>query len=47
MELSIKIQTQIKILKLIKLEPKKKSKTNPSKPKWEEEMQWCFLNALE
>ena len=50
MELSIKIQTQITILKLIKLEPKKKkkkSKANPSKPQWEKDIQWCFLNALE
>ena len=47
MELSIKIQTQIKILKLIKLEQKKKSKNDPSEPWWEEDMQWCFLNALE
>ena len=51
MELSIKIQTQITILKLIKLEPKKKkkekkSKADPSEPRWED-MQWCFLNALE
>ena len=46
MELSIKIQTQITILKLIKLEPKKKSKADPSERRWED-MQWCFLNALE
>ena len=26
---------------------KKKSKTGPSEPRWEEDMQWCFLNALE
>ena len=26
---------------------KKKIKTDPSKPRWEEDMQWCFLNALE
>ena len=49
MELSIKIQTQITILKLIKLEPKRKKKeqTDLSEPRWEEDMQWCFLNALE
>ena len=37
MELSIKIQTQITILKLIKLEQKKekeKSKADPSVPRW-------------
>ena len=33
-ELSIKIQTQITILKLIKLEQKKKSKADPSEPRW-------------
>ena len=40
MELSIKIQTQITILKLIKLEQKKKkkSKANPSEPRWEEDI---------
>ena len=33
--MSIKIQTQITILKLIKLEPKKKkSKANLSEPRW-------------
>ena len=26
---------------------KKKRKTDPSEPWWEEDMQWCFLNALE
>ena len=26
---------------------KKKSKTDPFEPRWEEDMQWCFLNALE
>ena len=26
---------------------KKKSKNDPSEPRWEEHMQWCFLNALE
>ena len=31
---SIKIQTQITILKLIKLEQKKRSKADPSEPWW-------------
>ena len=26
---------------------KKKSKIDPSEPQWEEDMQWCFLNAPE
>ena len=26
---------------------KRRSKTDPSEPWWEEDMEWCFLNALE
>ena len=26
---------------------KRRSKTDPSEPRWEEDMEWCFLNALE
>ena len=33
-ELTIKIQTQITILKLIKLEQKEKEKKGPSEPRW-------------
>ena len=39
--------SEIKFFFLKKKAKKRKSKTGPSKPRWEEDMQWCFLNALE